>query len=499
MYTQNSISSLVAQFLRLQKNALEIINGLNQVATSTNDTVEIQLLDEFGFPTTSSIPAYGYLRSQIQRLDSNIEALAGLGENFSTIRNPDGTYSQIYKVEPLRDPLPLVGLPVPSTFATKDNWFYESFLSPLLYINVDVTGQIPDSADRILLKRIIANTTTDAQNIYFDQNLKGRNDITESEFINDLTQAGIGYFTDEDTIPLPLRSLRYVGNFSVLSIFDDIVSTTDANNQTVQETRRNYRLNSLNYTDTSSNILNGKTLAVNDSLLTIDGSMYQVVSVNVDQTTVQLKRTSGYQPVQIGPDTLSFSSGQLGTRYIQVNVGYNERQGIFFKKIDDNYNIVSTTWSTGITLFSNELRINTTAGIQTLEQFYLNSVADIGQVLLSAAKEKKVPAFDGLVPNTPVLADINFKVVQINTQLTAGTSVQTLNEKVAAKTSLQSEINQLDVAIANAKARANSVSVVTTSTTQTLDASSSFISPDSTLAQVDSLTSQRVQKQQLLL
>jgi hypothetical protein len=326
MYTQNSISSLVAQFLRLQKNALEIINGLNQVATSTNDNVEIQLLDEFGFPTTSSIPAYGYLRSQIQRLDSNIEALAGLGQNFSTIRNPDGTYSQIYKVEPLRDPLPLVGLPVPSTFATRDNWFYESFLSPLLYINVDVTGQIPDSADRILLKRIIANTTTDAQKIYFDQNLKGRNDITESQFINDLTQAGIGYFTDEDTIPLPLRSLRYVGNFSVLSIFDDVVSTTDANNQTVQETRRNYRLNSLNYTDTSSNILNGKTLAVNDSLLTVDGSMYQIVSVNVDQTTVQLKRTSGYQPVQIGPDTLSFSSGQLGTRYIQVNVGYNERQ-----------------------------------------------------------------------------------------------------------------------------------------------------------------------------
>jgi hypothetical protein len=213
----------------------------------------------------------------------------------------------------------------------------------------------------------------------------------------------------------------------------------------------------------------------------------------VDQTTVQLKRTSGYQPVQIGPDTLSFSSGQLGTRYIQVNVGYNERQGIFFKKIDDNYNIVSTTWSTGITLFSNELRINTTAGIQTLEQFYLNSVADIGQVLLSAAKEKKVPAFDGLVPNTPVLADTNFKVVQINTQLTAGTSVQTLNEKVSAKTSLQSEINQLDVAIANAKAEANSVTGTATST-QNL----TVVSSDSILARIDSLTGQRVQKQQLL-
>ena len=295
MYTQNSISSLVAQFLRLQKNALEIINGLNQVATSTNDNVEIQLLDEFGFPSTASIPAYGYLRAQIQRLDSNIEALAGLGNNFSTIRNPDGTYSPIFKAEPLRDPAPMVGLPVPSTFSVKDKWFFESFLTPLLYINVNVTGQIPDSADRIVVKRIIANTITDAQKIYFDQNLKGKNSLTESQFLTVLTDAGISYFTDEDTIPLPLRSLVYVGNFSVLQIFDDVVSTTDANNQTVQETRRNYRLNTLNYTDTTSGVIDGKTLAVNDYLLTKDGSTYQVVSVDINATTVQLKRINGYQ------------------------------------------------------------------------------------------------------------------------------------------------------------------------------------------------------------
>jgi hypothetical protein len=142
--TQNSISSLVAQFLRLQKNSIEIINGLNEVATSTNETVQIEMLDEAGLPSNASIPAYGYLRSQIQRLDSNIQALSGLGDNFSTVRNPDGTYSQIYKSQPLRDPTPLINLQVPSTFSTRDNWFFESFLSPLLYISIDVTGQIPD-------------------------------------------------------------------------------------------------------------------------------------------------------------------------------------------------------------------------------------------------------------------------------------------------------------------------------------------------------------------
>ena len=132
--TQNSISSLVAQFLRLQKNSLEIINGLNEVATSTNENVQIELLDENGLPSFSSIPAYGYLRSEIERLDSNIQSLAGLGDNFATVRNPDGTYSQVYRAEPLRDPAQLTNLQVPSTFATRDNWFFESFLSPLLYI-----------------------------------------------------------------------------------------------------------------------------------------------------------------------------------------------------------------------------------------------------------------------------------------------------------------------------------------------------------------------------
>ena len=500
-YTQNSISSLVAQFLRLQKNALEIINGLNEVATSTNESVQIQLLDELGFPSTASIPAYGYLRSQIQRLDSNIQALAGLGENFSSIRNPDGTYTPIYKAEPLRDPLPLTNLSVPSTFATKDNWFFESFLSPLLYISIDVTGQIPDGADRILVQRIIANTLTDQQKVYFDTNLKGKNDITQSQFINSLTQAGIGYFIDEDTIPLPLRQIRYAGYFSVLQIFDSVVSTTDANNQTTQETRRNYRLNTINYTDTASNIRDGKTLGVNDYLLTSDGSTYQVVSVNVDQTTVQLRRVSGYQPVQIGPDVLSFSSTNLGSRFIQVNVGYDERQGIFFKKIDDNYNIVSSNWSTGVTLFSNELRINTTSGIQTLEQFYLNSVSDIGQIFLSAAKEKKIPAYQGLLPNPPTLSPTNFKVVQINTQLTSGTSPQILNDKIAEKSSLQSEISQIDASITNSQNKLNAVSVgyvPPSNLSQTVSIIPPVTSSKSIQAEIDALTNQRVQKQQLL-
>lgn len=507
--TQNSVSSLVAQFLRLQKNSIEIINGLNEVATSTNDTVQIEMLDEAGFPSNVSIPAYGYLRSQIQRLDSNIQSLAGLGDNFSTVRNPDGTFSQIYKAEPLRDPTPLVNLQVPSTFSARDNWFFESFLSPLLYISLDVTGQIPDDADRILVKRIIANTDTDEKKAYFDTNLKGRNDISEQNFISDLTGAGINYFVDEDIIPLPLRTIRNQGTFGVLSFYDDTVSTTDANGQTVQETRRNYKLNSVQYTDTSTGVQNGRTLNVGNVLLTPDGTRYEITSININQTSVQLKRISGYQPVQIGNNTLSLLSTQFNARFVDVNVGYDERQGVFFKKIDDNYNIVASNWSPGIVFFSNELRINTTSGVQTLEQFYLTSVADLGQQLLAMAKEKKISAVSGLVPDPPTIVESNFKVVQINTQLTQGTDIQTLNQKVALKATLQSEIAQLDTAIDTNRAQINSLSTTSVTPFSKTSGSSLTSSIDSSLrtttensqaltSNLDSLTQQRVQKQQLL-
>jgi hypothetical protein len=511
--TQNSISSLVAQFLRLQKNSIEIINGLNEVATSTNDNVQIEMLDEAGFPTNASIPAYGYLRSQIQRLDSNIQSLAGLGDNFSTVRNPDGTYSQIYRAQPLRDPSPFINLQVPSTFSTRDNWFFESFLSPLLYISIDVTGQLPDDADRVQVKRIIANTDTDIKKAYFDANLNGRNDITEQSFINSLVDNGISYFVDEDTIPLPLRTIRNKGTFSVISFYDDTVSTTDANGQVVQETRRNYKLNSVQYTDTSTGVENGRTLAVGNFLLTTDGSRYEITSINIEETSVQLKRTSGFQPVQIGADTLTLLSTDFNPRLINVNVGYDERQGIFFKKIDDNYNIVASTWSGGIIFFSNQLRINTTSGVQTLEQFYLNSVADLGQMFLGMAKEKKIPAINGLVPDAPTITTDNFRVVQINTQLTQGTDVQTLNDKIALKATLQSEISQLDTSINTSRAQINNVSNTSvlpngSSTSSSIvqnaisaissSLQSSTQNTQALQANLNSLTEQRVQKQQLL-
>lgn len=454
--TQNSVSSLIAQFLRLQKNSLEILNGLNEAAVSTNATVSIEVLDENGLPKNANIPSYGYLRGEIQRLDNNIKALAGLGDNSATIRNPDGTYSQVYKTETLKDPVALSNLPVPKTFYVKDNWFFESFLSPLLYINVNVTDKIPDSEDRVQIKRIIANTDTVTKQSYFDKNLSGRNDLSHDQFINYLSDAGIDYFVDEDIIQLPLRSIRFFGNFSVISYYDDVITMTDKNGKTFKETRRNYKLNTLKYTDSLSGVNDGRYLDVNDKISTPGGTLYLITSVNKDQSSIQAKRISGYDPIALGANTLSISSTDFGPRYIQVNIGYNERQGIFFKTIDDNFNIVGSNWSTGIVFWSNNLETKDSNGnVVSLESYYLSDVSDLGKIFLGMSKEKKIPAVQGLLPDTPQVSSDNFKVVQINKQVTDSTSIKTINEKLQAKSTLKSEISSLDDSINKVRLQLN--------------------------------------------
>jgi hypothetical protein len=254
-----------------------------------------------------------------------------------------------------------------------------------------------------------------------------------------------------------LRTLANVGNFSVLGVYDDVVTVYDASGTARQETRRNYSLDTLNYTDVTSNIQGGKTLDVNDLLATEDGSRYRIVSIDRSQGSVQVTRVAGYQPISIGENSLSFVSQQFSPKYIDVNVGYNERQGIFFKTLDDNFNLIGSQWSTGVTFWSSELTITTPLGVQSLETYYNTQVADIGQIFFGMAKERKVSAIQGLIPNTPVVNTTDFKVVQINKQLTDNTSTTQLNDLLAQKSQLKSEISELDQAINRVRSQVNTL------------------------------------------
>jgi hypothetical protein len=489
--TKNSISSLLAQFLRLQKNSLEIINKLSNATTSKQDTVNVEFLDDNNVTSIIPIPSWGYIINEIKRLDSNIKTLSGLDDGNANVRNADGTVSRIYQTKPLLDPVAPSNLQVPSSFKFRSNHFFESFLNPLLFVSFSLDGQVEAGTKRVFIKRIIANTTTDSQKNYFDTNLKGRNDISDSDFMNSLYNQGITYTIDENPEDLPLQVIRYSGTFSVLRVFDTTIPVT-VGGQIINQTVRKYKLDAITYKDLISSSLNAdRQLKTGDVLMTSGGSKFEISNVDISESTVVLKRLNGYEPVPIGNNALVLSSEILSPLQVNVNIGHDERQAIFIKAINDEKHVTGSSYSRGVVFHSNEMMINTSEGIMTLDEFYKNQVADFGAQFLANTKEKTIPSVYGLTPNSPIVDSANFKVVQINKQITQTNTSDKFSSTVQTKVKLQNEIDALNKSID--QARSEVAQLVTTSVT-----SSNSSGRESLITKIDSLTREKSTKTALL-
>jgi hypothetical protein len=452
--TKNSISSLLEQFLRLEKNALDVLSNVSLATTTSSDTVAINITNDTGAVTPMLIPSFGFLKSEIARLDNTVQQLAGLGDANAVIKLPDGTTKKIFAAAILRDPPAISQLAVPSDFKIKNNWFFESFLNPLLIISFDVTGLVPDTMRRAVVKRIIVQPQTDVDRAYFDTTYKGKNDIVYENLLVQLDANSLAFFVDEEIVDLPVSVMRYTGNFDIVKVSDEQTTVT-SNGQTITTTKRKYKLNTLQYSDILAGTANTKTLKTNDVLITADGTKYNVDSVDVSVNTVILKRTQGSQPISMGANVLTIYSPPYTSKEIQVNVGFDERQVIFIKPIDPDFNVAASQFSPGVGFYSNEMNIVTPTGTTTLETFYKDQVVDFGQQFISAAKEKHIPSALGEIPSVPQLSIGNFQVVQINAHKADTSTANDIKQKLADKVSIENQINQIDQAITNKKAEIN--------------------------------------------
>lgn len=450
MGTKNSITSLLEQFMRLEKNALEMVSKISEATTSNAESVPITVTDDAGLDTQFLIPSFGFIKKEISRIDNNILQLSGLGDSSTIIKLPDGTTKKIFEASILRDPSPIETMQVPQEFKIKNNWFFESFLNPLIYVSFDVTGMVPEDMTRAVVKRIIVSTNTADEKKFFDDNFKGKNDISFQQFLIDLDKQNITFFVDEEIVDLPVSVVRFRGTFDVLKINDEETDIT-SNGRTITVKKRKYKLNKLTYTDVLSGLSDTKTLKNGDSIITQDGSKYEIDSLDAAENSVVLRRITGSQAIGIGADVLTVYSAPFRSKEIQVNVGFDERQVIFLKPIEPNFNVAASSYSPGVGIWTNELVISTTNGNQSLDSFYKSQVVDFGLQFINAAKEKAIPSILGEVPIPPTLDPTNFKVVATNAHKKDTKEAEQIKQKLTSKVKLENEIRQIDEAINNKK------------------------------------------------
>lgn len=455
MSTINSSYHTVAeQIISYNQNVVEILNSINSLVTTQAATVNVTIQNSQGLPTTVALPSLTYLKSEIDRLNNNINSLYGLNDNGATVQTANNTFKKVITVDLNREPKDISQLTAPRTFVTKRNWLFDSMMNPELLINLDLTGKVVDSVRKILSRRYIVEfeinasgsltTNGTSAQASFDATFKGRSNINQQDFlIWHQTTPGVvlplnpNY--DEQLFDLEPSQLQYYGIFSVLK------AAVDSNNKLF------YYLDTLTYTEIATN--QSKQLTVGDSLIIntdFANSIYKIDEISTAESNpkIRVTRVEGNQPIPIGTATLKIYSPILSKKTVDISVGFNERNIVFVKAFNTDNNLVSKNWSLGIGYFTNELILSSddSDNGKTLSNFYNEKVYDYGLVLKDLAS-KQIPTILGVLPTAPVLDAANFKVVQTNTHLTDTPEANILKNQSSQIKSLNSELLQLSDAI----------------------------------------------------
>ena len=450
MDTKNSLTTLLNDLLKLQNNSYQIISAVSDLVTSKSESVQIPVLDANGVIKSVAVPSFGAIKDQLVRIESDIKSISGIGETNSSVRLADGTFRKILINEFQREANDVATMVVPKSFSKRENWFFESFLNPLLYVTFDLTNQVKYNTENIEVSRYILNIDSDAKKKIFNETFASKSDIGYQAFAKVLVDNNITYFLDRDITTLPPRNVRYYGSFAVTKVTDDTI-TEVIDNVTYSKKALRVTLDSLTYNDSRSEFKRTQSLKIGDSLVVNSekkNTRYQVTSVDSSTRTVSLRLIEGFEPILIGSSSLLVYSASESPVTVNVNIGFSEYAVIFIKPIDPDSKISAVNWSPGVGIFTNDLSMMTSSGEEvTLDTYYQNEVVDFGAYLYSLAKDNIIPTSLGVTPDAPIVNADNFKVLQVNKHITDTSVLSDLKKLQSDKLRIQSDINSVDNSI----------------------------------------------------
>lgn len=430
----NSFTETVNQLVEQVNIALENAVKLNESITTQNDTVTLsaeQTDPVTGDPSivTYSLPSYNNIINKVNSINRTVDTFV---KGDGVILLNDGTYRKISTIPVAISPEKISNVSAPTKFSLRDNWFFESMMSPQLIVSFDLKNKIDDRSDRVVVKRVIFDNFDDEETQWFLDNV-ANTERTYFETITFLNEQSKKYWQDEETQDLPLSTEPYTGYFLI----------TDK--RTI-DTKEWFYLDTLNYGITSDEpIVKNHQLSIGD-YLRYGNSIWKIDDIQINEKRIHLVAYVGMDHPTIN-NSFEIYTSPFSTKILNIPIGYNECNIIFLKGVNDDFNIIADEWSNSISFYSNYLLLN--GGNTTLADYYINYISDFGKQLEGQAKEKFIPAYFGVTPDSPIFSASNFAVKQINTQLNAALDIELIK-------GLQSDIEKTKSYITSLK---NSISL----------------------------------------
>jgi hypothetical protein len=460
MAIQSSFPKVADQIITFNKNVVDSLTKINTLVTSSDPSVTIDIIDSSGILRQFSLPTVGYLKSEIDRLNNNLNSIYSINEAGALIQPVNGTkFKKVVTVDLNREPNDIGGLNLVNFFKSSKNWFFDSMLNPQISVEIDLSNKVENNVRKILCRRYIpefekdnnGNLTTNGQKGLDSFNLlyRNKNDFGLEAFLtwHETTTGVLNPFNpnyDEQMFDLEPNIVEFDGTFTVLKVEEDVLNK-----------KLFYHLNTLTYVKNQMGqmgdiIQQEKELSVGDEVIINTPASYTrykilEISKTAQNPRVRFERVEGNQPIPSGVvGILKVYSPVIYNKRVRVSVGYDERNLVFIKALNMENYILSKNWSSGIGFYTNDLYEFDTR--QSLSDFYNTTINDYGEVLKDLVK-KKTPNIAASKPNFPVLSSGDFKVVQINKHQTDSPDTLRLRDLSNQQRTLQSEIQQILSAI----------------------------------------------------
>lgn len=435
----NSFAENMNTLVKTSVNQISILQGFQNSMISNGTSASFTLINpETGQTNVYSVPAYQGIINRLEGMENTIRALLN-GKGTATLSDMTSREIQI---------TPLAKVPNnvyinsnPTTFNIDSNWFFEDLMFPGITVSVDLTGQVDDNSDRVRVKRVILDSRKSANQTIWNNNLAGSS-ISYMDLISLLNREGIEYSEDEETLEFPVVTRNYEGSFTIVAsnIINDVIW---------------YTLDTFDYFEVTPNGTSTsslKTLAIGDQL-SYNNTVLEIENINYGERRVSFKYYIGNETPGIN-SFLEYYEQPFKTKVLDIRIGVHEYDIIYFKSINETFNLVASSWGYPMSFYSDNL-VNSN-GVP-LSIYYANNIVDWGTQLIAEAKNKTITAFEGVIPDAPVLNEDNFSVVQINTQINAALDVTEFKNIVADIDTTKSNINTLRNTIAAQKSDLQSI------------------------------------------
>ena len=440
--SQKQISSFnenLKHTLAQQNNMLGILQSLQKSMTSNDSFIDYDFDQGDGTSTTFQLPSYTSLLNRLQALEKTIQELSS-GKAIIHLSDSNDVQRTLKLQNAPKAPNPITNLSDPIDFELDSNWFFENLMFPGATVTIDLTGKIPDDADRVKVSRIILDSRNQETVNFWKSNLQNNTyDYVGLKSI--LSYNNIPYSEDEETIELPFVHNTKIGSFQIIS---------DPETHTGQDGIF-YKLDTLSYkniditTDTQSN--NG-ILNIGDQLLYND-TIFSVTNVNQNTNEIQIKVIQGSAIPGIYT-TFEYYDNPFRTKEIKVRFGAHEFDVIYIKAVNEDYNLIADTWSTPIKFDSDNLVYKANNNVRFAD-YYATNIVDWGANMIADAKQRTLKALYGHIPNAPSLLANDLRVVQVNTQINAAIDTADVKNTAAEIETTKSQINSLKSTIASQK------------------------------------------------